>query len=206
MARYLGPKCRLSRREAFDLQLKSGLKPYEAKCRSAVAPGQHGAKKARASDYAQQLREKQKVKRMYGILEVQLSNYFAKASKAKGATGEVMLSKLESRLDNVVYRLGFAVTRADARQLVSHKLVMVNNRKINIPSYELSPGDVIELTDKAKAMQRVQFGIELSASKPQPEWLSVDKTNKSGVFKSVPQRDWLSDSVNEKLIVELYSK
>ena len=203
MARYIGPKTRISRK--FREPIYGPDKNFDKR---SYPPGQHGQNKKRAkvSEYAVQLMEKQKVKYMYGILERQFAKIFDRASRMEGITGENLLKFLEARLDNVVYRLGFAVTRADARQLVSHKLVMVNNRKVNIPSYELSPGDVIELTGRAKEMQRVQFGIELSASKPQPEWLSVDKTNKSGVFKSVPQRDWLSDSVNEKLIVELYSK
>ena len=206
MAKYVGPKCRLSRRESVDLQLKSGVRSHESKCKSTVPPGQHGAKKSRVSDYAQQLREKQKVKRMYGVLEGQFRNYFKKSSKAIGSTGEIMLKKLESRLDNVVYRLGFAVTRSDARQIVSHKLVKVNNKKINIPSYELSPGDVVELTEKAKVMQRVLMAIELSSSRPQPDWLTIDRVSKVGTFKAAPERDCLSDGINEKLIVELYSK
>ena len=206
MARYLGPKSKLSRREGRDLLLKSGIRSYESKCRSETSPGQHGRRRGRISDYGIQLREKQKVRRIYGVMEKQFRNYYKSAARKKGVTGNNLLQLLESRLDNVVYRLGFASTRAEARQLVSHKAVAVNGAIVNIPSYQLSSGDLISLKDKAKNQKRVKEAIDISSSRPECEWLEVNKTDFSGVFSSAPEREFLDSDINENLIIELYSK
>lgn len=206
MARYLGPKSKLSRREGRDLLLKSGIRSYESKCRSETSPGQHGRRRGRISDYGIQLREKQKVRRLYGVMEKQFRNYYKSAARKKGVTGNNLLQLLESRLDNVVYRLGFASTRAEARQLVSHKAVAVNGAAVNIPSYQLSSGDLISLRDKAKNQKRVKEAIDISSSRPECEWLEVNKTDFSGVFSSAPEREFLDSDINENLIIELYSK
>ena len=206
MARYLGPKSKLSRREGRDLLLKSGIRSYESKCRSETSPGQHGRRRGRVSDYGIQLREKQKVRRIYGVMEKQFRNYYKSAARKKGVTGNNLLQLLESRLDNVVYRLGFASTRAEARQLVSHKAVAVNGAAVNIPSYQLSSGDLISLKDKAKNQKRVKEAIDISSSRPECEWLEVNKTDFSGVFSSAPEREFLDSDINENLIIELYSK
>ena len=182
MARYLGPKSKLSRREGRDLLLKSGIRSYESKCRSETIPGQHGRRRGRISDYGIQLREKQKVRRLYGVMEKQFRNYYKLAARKKGITGNNLLQLLESRLDNVVYRLGFASTRAEARQLVSHKSVEVNGSTINIPSYQLSGGDVVSLRDKAKSQKRVIEALDISSKRPECSWLNIDKGNFSGVF------------------------
>ena len=189
MARYLGPKLKLSRREGTDLFLKSGVRAIDSKCKIDTAPGQHGARKPRLSDYGSQLREKQKVRRIYGILERQFRNYYKEANRLKGNTGENLLVLLEGRLDNVVYRMGFAATRAEARQLVSHKAIVVNGRVVNIPSFQVSVNDVVAVREKSK-----------------PTWLEVDSAKMEGVFKRVPERSDLSADINEHLIVELYSK
>ena len=206
MARYLGPKSKLSRREGRDLLLKSGIRSYESKCRSETSPGQHGRRRGRVSDYGIQLREKQKVRRIYGVMEKQFRNYYKSAARKKGVTGNNLLQLLESRLDNVVYRLGFASTRAEARQLVSHKAVAVNGAIVNIPSYQLSSGDLISLKDKAKNQKRVKEAIDISSSRPECEWLEVNKIDFSGVFSSAPEREFLDSDINENLIIELYSK
>ena len=206
MGRYLGPKNKLSRREGRDLLLKSGIRSYESKCRSETTPGQHGRRRGRTSDYGIQLREKQKVKRLYGVMEKQFRNYYKSAARKKGVTGNNLLQLLESRLDNVVYRLGFASTRAEARQLVSHKAVAVNAATVNIPSYQLSSGDLISLRDKTKNQKRVKEAMDISSSRPECEWLEVNKTNFSGVFSSAPEREFLDSDINENLIIELYSK
>ena len=206
MGRYLGPKSKLSRREGRDLLLKSGIRSYESKCRSETAPGLHGRRRSRISDYGIQLREKQKVRRLYGVMEKQFRNYYKAAARKKGVTGDNLLQMLESRLDNVVYRLGFASTRAEARQLVSHKAVEVNGSTVNVPSYQLAPGDSINLRQKAKNQKRVQEAIEISSSRPECEWLEVNKPDFSGVFSSAPERELLDSDINENLIVELYSK
>ena len=206
MARYLGPKSKLSRREGRDLLLKSGIRSYESKCRSETTPGQHGRRRGRISDYGIQLREKQKVRRLYGVMEKQFRNYYKSAARKKGVTGNNLLQLLESRLDNVVYRLGFASTRAEARQLVSHKGVAVNGATINIPSYQLSSGDLISLRDKTKNQKRVKEAMDISSSRPECEWLEVNKTDFSGVFSSAPEREFLDSDINENLIIELYSK
>ena len=206
MGRYLGPKSKLSRREGRDLLLKSGIRSFESKCRSETAPGVHGRRRGRISDYGIQLREKQKVRRLYGVMEKQFRNYYKAAAKKKGVTGDNLLQILESRLDNVVYRLGFASTRAEARQLVSHKAVEVNGSTVNVPSYQLSPGDTIKLKEKAKKQKRIQEALEISSSRSECEWLEVNKPDFSGVFSSAPERNLLDSDINENLIVELYSK
>ncbi|GIX31557.1 MAG: 30S ribosomal protein S4 [Porticoccaceae bacterium] len=206
MARYLGPTCKLSRREGTDLFLKSGIRPLEDKCRSSSAPGQHGQRRGRLSDYGVQLREKQKVKRLYGVLEKQFRNYYQRASRRKGATGELLLQYLERRLDNVVYRMGFGATRAEARQLVSHGAILVNGRKVNIPSYQVSPGDVIAVRERAKKQLRIQSALQLATQRGVVEWVEVDPNKLEGTFKRLPDRSELPSEINENLIVELYSK
>ncbi len=206
MARYLGPKLKLSRREGTDLFLKSGVRAIESKCKLDTAPGQHGARKARLSDYGSQLREKQKVRRMYGILERQFRNYYKEASRLKGNTGENLLVLLEGRLDNVVYRMGFAATRAEARQLVSHKAIVVNGRVVNIPSFQVSVEDVVAVREKSKKQARIKASLELAEQREKPTWLEVDAAKMEGVFKRTPERSDLSADINEHLIVELYSK
>lgn len=206
MARYIGPKCKLSRREGTDLFLKSGARAIESKCNVETAPGQHGARRPRLSEYGSQLREKQKVRRIYGVLERQFSGYYKEAARRKGATGENLLQLLESRLDNVVYRMGFGSTRAESRQLVSHKAISVNGKTVNIPSFQVQPGDVVEVREKAKNQLRISQALELSSQRTRVEWIEVDVAKKSGVFKNVPARSDLSADINESLIVELYSK
>ena len=206
MARYLGPKLKLSRREGTDLFLKSGVRAIDSKCKIDTAPGQHGARKPRLSDYGSQLREKQKVRRMYGILERQFRNYYKEANRLKGNTGENLLVLLEGRLDNVVYRMGFAATRAEARQLVSHKAIVVNGRVVNIPSFQVSVNDVVAVREKSKKQARIKASLELAEQKEKPTWLEVDAAKMEGVFKRVPERSDLSADINEHLIVELYSK
>lgn len=206
MARYIGPKCKLSRREGTDLFLKSGARALESKCNIESAPGQHGARRGRQSDYGTQLREKQKVRRIYGVLERQFSGYYKEAARRKGATGENLLQLLECRLDNVVYRMGFGATRAESRQLVSHKAITVNGSTVNVPSYQIKAGDVVAVREKAKNQLRVAQALELCAQRGRVEWVEVDSEKKSGVFKSVPARGDLSSDINESLIVELYSK
>ncbi|CAM3914733.1 30S ribosomal protein S4 [Avibacterium gallinarum] len=206
MARYLGPKLKLSRREGTDLFLKSGVRAIDSKCKIDTAPGQHGARKPRLSDYGSQLREKQKVRRIYGILERQFRNYYKEANRLKGNTGENLLVLLEGRLDNVVYRMGFAATRAEARQLVSHKAVVVNGRVVNIPSFQVSVNDVVAIREKSKKQARIKASLELAEQREKPTWLEIDAAKMEGVFKRVPERSDLSADINEHLIVELYSK
>jgi small subunit ribosomal protein S4 len=206
MARYLGPKCKLSRREGTDLFLKSSVRPLESKCRIESAPGQHGAKRGRLSDYGIQLREKQKLRRMYGVLERQFRRYYKEAARRTGATGQTLLQILECRLDNVVYRMGFAVTRAEARQLVSHKAIEVNGKIVNIASYQVKAEDVISVRESAKSQLRIQSALQVAKQVGLPEWVEVDETKMTGKFKAVPERtDFLPD-INENLVVELYSK
>ena len=205
MARYRGPSLRLSRREGTDLYLKSGVRAVESKCNMETAPGVHGLRRGRLSDYGLQLREKQKVRRMYGVLEKQFRNYYKKAAKSKGNTGENLLSYLEQRLDNVVYRMGFGCTRAESRQLVSHKAILVNGSKVNIASYQVQPGDEVEVRENKKSQLRIQAALDLAAQREECNWLEVDANNFRGVFKSVPDRTDLSTEINENLIVELYS-
>jgi len=206
MARYLGPTCKLSRREGADLLLKSRGKSLESKCKLEQRPGQHGAKRTRSSDYAVQLRAKQRIRRIYGVLEKQFKNYYHIADMKKGATGENLLFMLESRLDNLVYRMGFASTRSEARQLVSHKSIQVNSSLVNIPSYQVVPGDVLSVREKAKKQQRVMDALKMAEQYGFPTWLEVDTKAMSGVFKSLPDRPDLGTDINEQLVVELYSK
>ena len=206
MARYRGPSLRLSRREGTDLYLKSGVRAVESKCNMETAPGVHGLRRSRLSDYGLQLREKQKVRRMYGVLEKQFRNYYKKAAKSKGNTGENLLSYLEQRLDNVVYRMGFGSTRAEARQMVSHKAFLVNKKVVNIPSYQVQAGDEIEVRESKKGHLRIAAALKIAATREECDWIEVDDKNFKGVFKSVPDRTDLSTEINENLIVELYSK
>ncbi|MBL8518412.1 MAG: 30S ribosomal protein S4 [Betaproteobacteria bacterium] len=206
MARYIGPKCKLSRREGTDLFLKSARRGLDTKCKIESRPGQHGAKQTRVSEYGVQLREKQKIRRIYGVLERQFRGYFAEAERRKGATGENLLQLLESRLDNNVYRMGFGSTRAEARQLVSHGAVLVNGKAVNIPSYLLRANDVVTLKEKAAKQLRVQDSLKLAESNGFPSWVEVDVKKVSGVFKSAPDRSEFGADINEQLVVELYSK
>ena len=206
MARYLGPKLKLSRREGTDLFLKSGVRAIDSKCKLETAPGQHGARKGRLSDYGLQLREKQKVRRIYGVLEKQFRNYYKEAARLKGNTGENLLQLLEQRLDNVVYRMGFASTRAEARQLVSHKAILVNGRVVNIPSYVITPEDTVVIREKSKTQARIIAALELAEQREKPTWVEVDGRKMEGSFKRLPERSDLSADINEQLIVELYSK
>jgi small subunit ribosomal protein S4 len=206
VAKYTGPKCKLSRREGVDLELKSALRPLDSKCKLDQIPGQHGARRTRLSDYALQLREKQKLRRIYGILEKQFRNYYKAAAGQKGSTGENLLSLLETRLDNVVYRSGFGATRAEARQLVNHKAIMVNNKVVNIPSYRVKPNDVITVREKAKKQTRITDSINLAKTRGIAEWISLDENKLEATFKNVPERTDLPPDINEQLVVELYSK
>ena len=206
MARYIGPKCKLSRREGTDLFLKSARRSLDTKCKLDSRPGQHGAKSTRISEYGTQLREKQKIRRMYGVLERQFRTYFDKAIAKRGATGEVLLQMLESRLDNVVYRMGFASTRAEARQLVSHKAIEVNGKPVNIPSYLLRATDVVGVREKSRAQLRIKASLELAEQNGFPSWVEVDPKNFKGTFKQLPDRAEFASDVNEQLVVELYSK
>jgi len=206
VARYIGPKCKLSRREGTDLFLKSARRSLDTKCKLDSRPGQHGAKSTRISEYGTQLREKQKIRRMYGVLERQFRTYFDKAIAKRGATGEVLLQMLESRLDNVVYRMGFASTRAEARQLVSHKSIEVNGKPVNIPSYLLRATDVVTVREKSRAQLRIKSSLELAEQNGFPSWVEVDAKNFKGTFKQLPERAEFASDVNEQLVVELYSK
>ncbi|RDE18469.1 30S ribosomal protein S4 [Motiliproteus coralliicola] len=206
MARYIGPKCKLSRREGTDLFLKSGVRALDSKCKAETPPGVHGARRGRLSDYGLQLREKQKVRRIYGILERQFRSYYKEAARLKGATGENLLQLLESRLDNVVYRMGFGATRAEARQIVSHKAILVNGQTVNIPSYQVQAGDVVTVREKAKTQLRIKNALELASQRSAVEWVDVDSNKMEGTFKAAPERAELSAEINEQLIVELYSK
>ncbi|MFM6991620.1 MAG: 30S ribosomal protein S4 [Rhodoferax sp.] len=207
MARYLGPKAKLSRREGTDLFLKSARRSIGDKAKFDSKPGQHGRTSgARTSDYGLQLREKQKVKRMYGVLERQFRRYFAEADRRKGNTGANLMSLLESRLDNVVYRMGFGSTRAEARQLVSHKAITVNGNAVNIPSYMVKSGDVVAVRDKSKKQNRIVEALQLAQQVGMPAWVEVSIEKAEGTFKSVPDRDQFGADINESLIVELYSR
>ena len=210
MARYLGPKLKLSRREQTDLYLKSGVRPLEEKCKEDRIPGEQGARRGvaqrRSSDFAVQLREKQKVRRLYGVLERQFRNYYKKADRKRGATGVNLLRMLESRLDNVVYRSGFGCTRAESRQLVAHKSIEVNGHVVNIPSYQVSEGDVVTIREKAKAQLRIQAALQLAAQRASIAWIDVDEDARASTFKRYPDREELPTEIQENLIVELYSK
>jgi small subunit ribosomal protein S4 len=206
MARYRGPTCKLARREGTDLFLKSGMKPLESKCKLEVPPGGQGQRRTRLSDYGVQLREKQKLRRMYGVLERQFRNYYKKAARIKGSTGEILLRMLESRLDNVVYRMGFAATRAEARQLVSHSGITVNDKVVNIPSYQLKAGDKVAVRERAKSQLRIQAALNIAGQVGFPDWVEVDDKNMRGTLKNLPERDEILPDINENLVVELYSK
>jgi small subunit ribosomal protein S4 len=206
MARYTGPTCKLARREGTDLSLKSRARALDTKCNLEKQPGQSGDRRRRLSDYGVQLREKQKVRRIYGVMERQFRNYYKKAAQSKGATGENLLQMLERRLDNVVFRMGFGSTRAEARQLVSHKGILVNGRVVNIPSYSVTAEDQVEVREAAKKQVRVQNALALAEQYGFPDWVEVDTKGLKGVFKRVPDRSDLPADINESLIVELYSK
>jgi small subunit ribosomal protein S4 len=206
MARYLGPKLKLSRREGTDLFLKSGVRAIDTKCKIDNAPGVHGARRGRLSDYGVQLREKQKVRRTYGVLEKQFRNYYKEAARIKGNTGENLLQLLEGRLDNVVYRMGFGATRAEARQLVSHKAILVNGQVVNVPSFKVAANDVVSIREKAKNQARIKAALEVATQRELPTWVEVDSSKMEGTFKRLPERSDLSADINEHLIVELYSK
>ncbi|ELN3181775.1 30S ribosomal protein S4 [Vibrio cholerae] len=206
MARYLGPKLKLSRREGTDLFLKSGVRAIDTKCKIDNAPGVHGARRGRLSEYGVQLREKQKVRRIYGVLEKQFRNYYKEAARLKGNTGENLLQLLEGRLDNVVYRMGFGATRAEARQLVSHKAILVNGRVVNVPSFNVAANDVVAVREKAKKQSRIKAALEVAEQREKPTWIEVDVNTMEGTFKRMPERSDLSADINEQLIVELYSK
>ena len=207
MARYTGPTCRLSRREGTDLLLKSRARPLDSKCKIDSLPGQHGTRRQRrSSDYAIQLREKQKIRRIYGVLERQFRNYYKAAARRRGATGENLLKLLECRLDNVVYRMGFASTRAEARQLVGHRAILVNGEGVNIPSYQLSAGDVVSVRDRSRQQARIQDALAVAEQYGFPEWVVTDVSKMEGTFKMVPERQDLPPDISEQLVVELYSK
>ncbi|MFY0676414.1 MAG: 30S ribosomal protein S4 [Neptuniibacter sp.] len=206
MARYLGPKCKLSRREGTDLFLKSGVRALDSKCKLEAAPGVHGARRGRLSDYGLQLREKQKVRRMYGVLERQFRSYYKEAARRTGATGENLLQLLEGRLDNVVYRMGFGATRAEARQIVSHRSITVNGQVVNVASYQVQAGDVVAVREKAKTQLRIKNALELAGQRSAVEWVEVDAGKMEGTYKATPERSELPAEINEQLIVELYSK
>ena len=206
MARYIGPKCKLARREGTDLFLKSARRSLDSKCKLDSVPGQHGNRRTRLSDYGLQLREKQKIRRIYGVLERQFRRYFEEASRRKGSTGELLLQLLESRLDNVVYRMGFGSTRAEARQLVAHKAITVNGEVVNIPSFSVRAGDVVAIREKAKKQTRIQEALNLATQIGLPSWVSVDANKMEGTYKNVPDRVELYSDINEQLVVEFYSK
>jgi len=207
VARYLGPKAKLSRREGTDLFLKSARRAIGDKAKFDSKPGQHGRTSgARTSDFGTQLREKQKVKRMYGVLEKQFRRYFEEADRRKGNTGGNLLSLLETRLDNVVYRMGFGSTRAEARQLVSHKAILVNGKAVNIPSFMIKVGDVVAVREKSAKQNRVVEALQLAQQVGMPAWVDVNQDKAEGVFKAIPDRDQFAADVNESLIVELYSR
>lgn len=208
MAKYTGPKCRLCRREGEKLFLK-GEKCFSSKCAietRPTIPGQHGARRGRLSDYATQLREKQKLRRIYGVMEGQFRLYYEEADRRRGSTGEILLQLLEGRLDNVVYRMGFSASRSEARQLVRHNGVTVNDKKVNIPTYQVSPSDVVSLDEAAKKQLRIQAALEMAQQRGFSDWIDMDVTKMQGVFKSRPERSELPPEINEHLIVELYSK
>ncbi len=206
MAKYTGPKCKLSRRENDDLLLKSGVRSLDSKCKLDTQPGQHGAKRGRLTDYGIQLRAKQKLKRIYGVLEKQFRNYYKKAARMKGSTGENLLQLLEQRLDNVVYRMGLASTRAEARQLVNHKAVVVDGQVVNIPSYLIKPGQVVEIREKAKGQDRIKAALGLSEQRATCEWVNIDSKAMKGGLSALPRLEDLPVDYNVHLVVELYSK
>jgi small subunit ribosomal protein S4 len=206
MARYIGPKCKLSRRVGTDLFLKSRARALDSKCKLDTPPGQHGARKPRLSDYAGQLREKQKLKQMYGLLERQFRNYYLKATTQKGATGFNLLLMLEQRLDNVIYRMGFGRTRSEARQMVSHGAIEVNGKRVNIASYQVQVGDVVSVREKSRNQSRIAESLSIASQAGMPDWIDVDEKGLKGTFKMLPTREQILPDINESLVVELYSK
>ena len=206
MAKYVGPKCKQSRRAGMDLMTKGRGRSLESKCKLDSPPGQHGARRQRLSDYALQLREKQKLKHMYGVLERQFRIYYAKASQKKGSTGLLLLQLLEARLDNVVYRMGFGATRSESRQLVNHKAILVNGKTVNIPSYQVQSGDIVEVREKSRTQNRIAQSLSIAAQVGFPDWVEVDEKGMKGTFKSVPDREQFLPDINENLVVELSSK
>jgi small subunit ribosomal protein S4 len=207
MARYIGPKCKLARREGTDLFLKSARRSLDSKCKLETKPGQHGQKSGlRISDYGKQLREKQKLRRIYGVLERQFRRYFAEATKGKSSTGENLLKLLESRLDNVVYRMGMGSTRAEARQLVTHGSILVNGKRLNVPSAIVRAGDVVSIAERAKGQLRIVDALQLAEKVGFPSWVEVDAKKMTGTFKGAPERSEFGQDINESLVVELYSK
>ncbi len=208
MAKYIGPKCKLMRREGSDLSLKSSRRAVDTKCKIDNPPGMHGAgtRKPRQSDYGLQLREKQKLRRIYGVLERQFRNYYQEASRRKGSTGENLLQLLESRLDNVVFRMGFGSTRAEARQLVNHKAILVNGQIVNVPSYMVTPEDVVSVRERSQKQARIAEALALAEQIGHPAWVQVNPNKFEGVFKAMPERGELPPDINEQLVVELYSK
>ena len=207
MARYLGPKCKLSRREGVDLEHKSGVRSLDSKCKLDQKPGQHGpGARGRLTDYGVQLREKQKLRRIYGVLEKQFVNYYKKAASRKGSTGENLLECLETRLDNVVYRSGFGSTRNESRQLISHKSILVNDQIVNIPSYVVKADDKISVREKSKTQTRIKDSLELAKQRGIADWITLDEGKMEATFKTIPERSELSADINEQLVVELYSK
>ncbi len=206
MGRYLGPKCRLSRREKTDLQLKSGVRGLDSKCNLERTPGQHWSRRGRTTDYGLQLRMKQMIRRYYGVMEKPFRKYYQKADRQKGSTGDNLLKLLELRLDNIVFRLGFAATRAEARQLVSHKSVLVNGIVVNVPSYQVSKDDTIEIRNKAKGQLRIKAAMELSKQRSAVSWLSSDEKAIKGTLTDLPEIDQLPAEFKVNLVVELYSK
>ncbi len=206
MAKYLGPKCKLSRREGMDLMHKSRARSLDTKCKLDKIPGQHADRRTRLSDYGLQLREKQKLRRIYGVLERQFGNYYKIAARTKGSTGENLLKLLECRLDNVVYRMGFGLTRSEARQLVSHKAIMVNGKSVTIPSFQVAAGDVVSVREKSQKQLRIHEAIGVAEQYGIVDWLEVDPKKMEGTLKAVPERSDLPPDINESLVVELYSK
>jgi len=206
MARYIGPTCKLSRREGTDLYLKSRVRSIDTKCNMEKVPGQTVERRRRTSDYGLQLREKQKVRRLYGVMEKQFRNYYKKAAATKGATGENLLCLLEGRLDNVVYRMGFGSTRAESRQLVSHKSILVNGNTVNVPSFQVSAEDEISVREKAKKQERIKNSLALAEQLGFVDWIDVEVSGMKGTYKRIPERSDLPAEINENLVVELYSK
>lgn len=206
MANYTGPRCKLARREGTDLMNKSNIRPIETKCKLDTPPGQHGARRGRTSDYGLMLRMKQLIRRYYGVLEKQFRRYYHQAERQKGSTGENLLMILESRLDNVVYRMGFASTRAEARQLVVHRAILVNGETVDRPSYPVKEGDKVEIREKAKGQLRISAALDLAQNRTQPEWLDVNVKEKSGIFKTLPDITDLPAEFKVNLVVEYYSK
>lgn len=206
MARYLGPTCKIARRLGTDLSLKSRLRELDSKCKLSTPPGVHGQKRTRRTEHGIQVAEKQKFRYFYGVLEKQFKLYYTEAARRKGPTGEILFQLLESRLDNVVFRMGFGSTRAESRQLVKHKAILVNGKMVNVPSYNIKPGDTVEVREKSKGQVRIQDALRLAEGIGFPEWVDVEVSKIKGVFKRIPDRSDLPAELNEQLVVELYAK